>query len=456
MFSEHAIRIAEYYKDKNVTKLAKTPLLVNILKQDTPFLDEKCHIYQRVWHVVNNTKNIPKCKYCDNNVKWKKIQKRYYDYCGVKCVALGTVSKKEKTCLSRYGSKNPSQVDSIRQKVEKTMIKNHGMKCNLSTNKNKTKVKETCLKKYGVEYSGAVPEKIKKTKETWFANYGTDNPFANTKIKEKIKNTNIQKYGVEHNKHRHISQESLKKTQDKSWLIDQHHNQKKSLLSIAEELGYANSSSMVVIFKRHDIEVKHFFQSAAEHEIVDYIKSIYSGEVQQGCRSIIKKQELDIYLPEKQMAIEYNGIYWHSIEQGKTKDYHLNKSILAAEKGIQLIHIFEDEWNDNKELIKNRIANLLGVDDIPGGELLIDQNNISFIDVPTAACLSKFKSFLNSNIDIREIYCYCNLRYENGLIPESLGFNFVKREGPQEYVSDGFTLYDCGYSVYKFEREVML
>lgn len=77
-------------------------------------------------------------------------------------------------------------------------------------------------------------------------------------------------------------------------------------------------------------------------------------------RKIISPLELDIYLPELHLAIEYNGTYWHSEQAGKYKSYHVNKSFLCEQQGIHLIHIFEYQWTLNKRQIKQRLSNILG------------------------------------------------------------------------------------------------
>jgi hypothetical protein len=60
-------------------------------------------------------------------------------------------------------------------------------------------------------------------------------------------------------------------------------------------------------------------------------------------RELLNGLELDIYIPSHNLAIEFNGLYWHN-ELHKDKKYHLNKTELCEAKGIQLIHVFEDEW----------------------------------------------------------------------------------------------------------------
>src|SRR5690606_3197267 len=77
---------------------------------------------------------------------------------------------------------------------------------------------------------------------------------------------------------------------------------------------------------------------------------------------VIPPLELDIYIPEKKLAIELNGVYWHS-SKFKDKNYHLNKTIECEKGGIQLLHIFDFEWEQKQDIWKSVIANKLGLTD---------------------------------------------------------------------------------------------
>lgn len=70
--------------------------------------------------------------------------------------------------------------------------------------------------------------------------------------------------------------------------------------------------------------------------------------------------ELDLYLPDYNLAIEYHGLYWHR-EQKKPKDYHLNKLNLCREKGISLIQIFENEWLSKRDLVLSMLSQKIGM-----------------------------------------------------------------------------------------------
>lgn len=98
--------------------------------------------------------------------------------------------------------------------------------------------------------------------------------------------------------------------------------------------------------------------SKAEKELADWIKTTYSGEVIENTRVVISPKELDIYIPEKNFAIEYNGLYWHSADK-VGKKAHAEKTKACAEKGIKLFHIFSDEWQNKRDIVKSMIQHRL-------------------------------------------------------------------------------------------------
>ncbi len=102
--------------------------------------------------------------------------------------------------------------------------------------------------------------------------------------------------------------------------------------------------------------------SKAENDIGEFLRSLEMNIIQK-CKTIIPPKEIDIYIPSKNIAIEFNGLYWHNEEKGVNKNYHLNKTIECEEKGIRLIHIFEDEWIFKQNILKNRLKQILGISD---------------------------------------------------------------------------------------------
>lgn len=121
------------------------------------------------------------------------------------------------------------------------------------------------------------------------------------------------------------------------------------------------------------------YESKSEKELNAWIQSIgletrklklqHKGKI---------TREFDIYIPSKNIAIEFNGLYWHSEdvlaykffdkeftqltpkEKTQVRNYHLNKTQLAKENGITLLHIWEHEWLERREQVKNFLHSKLG------------------------------------------------------------------------------------------------
>lgn len=78
-------------------------------------------------------------------------------------------------------------------------------------------------------------------------------------------------------------------------------------------------------------------------------------------RKIIKHHELDFFIPELQIAIETNGLFYHTERFFPDKNYHNNKTNLCLEKGVKLIQIFSDELNLNPKACFGRLKSILGL-----------------------------------------------------------------------------------------------
>lgn len=103
-------------------------------------------------------------------------------------------------------------------------------------------------------------------------------------------------------------------------------------------------------------------KSSAEDAIAAYLARFTT--VVQRDRTLIAPKEIDIYLPEHNLAIEYCGMYWHSHgdrdDERKNKRKHAEKHRLCAEKGIRLITLYETEWSERPETVKRMLRNAVG------------------------------------------------------------------------------------------------
>lgn len=84
--------------------------------------------------------------------------------------------------------------------------------------------------------------------------------------------------------------------------------------------------------------------SSPEDALHEWLQDLLPGtRIDRNRRDVIPPYELDLYLPEKNTAIEFNGSYWHCDNQ-KDKFYHQRKSLLCRARGILLIHVYEYDW----------------------------------------------------------------------------------------------------------------
>ena len=148
--------------------------------------------------------------------------------------------------------------------------------------------------------------------------------------------------------------------------------------------------------------------SKQEIDFVNYVKTIYSNIINLNDRQMINPLELDMYLPFDNLAIEYNGLYWHSSKK-IDKNYHLMKTELCQKQGIRLIHIFEDEWTCKQDIVKSRLKTILGL-----CEIKIFARKCQFKEVP----FKESKEFLENNHlqgNVNSKYRY-GLYYNNELV----------------------------------------
>lgn len=209
-------------------------------------------------------------------------------------------------------------------------------------------------------------------------------------------------------------------------------------------------------------------------------------------RKLIKPYELDIVAPSKKVAIEYNGIYWHSDKHLDNK-YHLNKTNMVEKLGYQLIHIFSDEWKNKPEIVKSRLLHIIGktprkiyarktvIKNVSTKEsmLFLEENHIqgklgskvklglyvgeelvslmtfgglrrnlgrntregSFellrfcnkINTTVIGGASKLFKHFEKTLHPKEVISYADRRWSKGVLYDNLGFKFIKNTSPNYF-----------------------
>lgn len=98
--------------------------------------------------------------------------------------------------------------------------------------------------------------------------------------------------------------------------------------------------------------------SKGEESVAEYIESL-GVKVERGRRDIIPPKEIDIFVPVKNLGIEYNGAYYHH-DGVKPRNYHRDKYLACKDKGIRLIQILDLVWETRQDQVKSLLANALG------------------------------------------------------------------------------------------------
>lgn len=232
--------------------------------------------------------------------------------------------KVDQTCLDRYGTTNPNELQHIKDKIAATKTERYGA---VYVEEFNNKIKATKFERYGTETYNNMPQ----MKATKLERYGDEN-YTNTALFH------------QHFLERRIPEKFRAYYDDKE---------------LSQQLLIDNKFTYTALADYFEVTLPTIYAWAARHDLqslVVPVKSRYEAELRElltplgftkmNDRTAIDKQhEIDLYNPELKIGVEFNGDYWHS-DQCKPPLYHQQKSLLAAEKGIRLIHIYEYEWND--------------------------------------------------------------------------------------------------------------
>jgi hypothetical protein len=297
------------------------------------------------------------CKICSGKTSFRNFSTGFLKYCSSKCCNLDPIInyKKKMTLFNRTGYIHNTHNPENKEKVKQTCLDRYGFEHYSKSDIVRNKTKKTCLDKYGFEYSMQSENNKIKSKATFLTKYGVDN-YSKTDEFKKIsleKNLIYKKKFFESN----ILPEGYKISEYKMG---------KYIVLECDKGHIFECLKCLVRFRRGHSTVcttcnprNSGCRSKPEIDLCNFISSHYTGEIISSCRDIIPPLELDIYLPDLKLAFEFNGLYWHS-ELYKDKFYHLNKTEECERNGIQLIHIYQDDWEFKQDIIKSRILNLLG------------------------------------------------------------------------------------------------
>lgn len=282
-----------------------------------------------------------RCKVCGKvcSNKYNKVR----TYCGYSCrnkdkELLERSNRKRKQTWEEQGG-HPMSKQEVQKKQKKTMTDLYGVSHALQDQQFIKKVKETKLERYGDSNYNNYHQSLSTKKER----YGT--LYFNSK------------YAIDRRK--------LKEQWDHITLLD-------DILTADLSKPFniqCNSCGRkweAVLSNNYVPSCSHCSNryvkvSKGQQEVLEYITQLIGKDITvlPNDRSLLNGSEVDIYIPSLNIAIEYNGIYYHSSKY-KPKNYHYNKSRLCMIKGVQLIHIYEHQWINQREVVKSILQSKLG------------------------------------------------------------------------------------------------
>lgn len=409
---------------------------------------------QRLWHLLNNM-HIQYC-ICGKQVNWNIKNNSYRFFCSSKCA---------------------HNSDTVKDKIVATCIKKYGKKTYLITDTAKTNYQEKMIEKFGVNnpfLSKIVQDDIK---DTILVKYGVTNISYLQETKDKITSIHQKKYSRIRQCQSHFSDESYFVKYNKLELVELY-KPGVSIKDIANKLNIGHTQ-LCIQFKNFGIDIH---PNVGQQQVFDFIKSIYSGTILLNDRKVLDGKEIDIYLPELNIGIEYDGIFWHSENSSGKVNYHIEKDVLAKSKGIKLYHILDLEWKDKQELVKSRISSFVGVNTTLYGRktvisILDKKDAIKFFkdnhiqgntgasfyvglkhdnqivaamsfgksrynnyqyellrfcnlkNINVVGGASKMFKFAINNLGASDIVSFCDLRWGTGTVYEKLGFKHIRNNG---------------------------
>lgn len=297
----------------------------------------------------------------------------------------------------------------------------------------------TNMERYGVKSPLESSELLQRYKDSIMEKYGVDNPFLVKEFRDKADATILERYGVK------VATQNKDIALKVSVGVKNVPKDRTNFINIKWEkiINYCKETNLKPLFEREELEKKkivhyegnHFkFQcktcdtimevmlsnaylptcpkcskykgySIPEDEIYVFINNTYSGEILPKNRSLLKEKrlEIDLYLPEINLAIELNGIYWHSESLGKYKRYHLIKTEDCEKQNVQLIHIWDWEWIHKKPIIQSMLLNKL--------KLIPNKIYARKCEIREIQDIKILREFLENN----HLQGYCNSKINLGL-----------------------------------------
>jgi len=346
--------------------------LYETIVKNTQFLDKETALPQRVHCYLNDIFSAPKCNVCNKEVKYNS-NTGYQKYCGNSC---------------RF-----KDMENIHRKIKTTNIEKYGTSNFLASESGKQKIKKTNLQKYGVENYTQTNEYKERLK--------SGDIQRNPNTEKVIQTYKVKNYNLLKTKYPTIEPLFSEQEYQGAASYDVLYNWKcKNCNTVFERWLNNNYPLECPTCKPKGTFFENYFKNFLNKHNINYIFRD---------RTQLPGSELDFYFPQYNLAIEINGLYWHSEKNILDKKYHLKKTEEAIKRNIRLIQIFEDELYEKMPIVISRIKHSLKLKTY---KVYARKCQITKVD------LNLKRNFLNKNHIQGDIFSKHNygLYYKNRLV----------------------------------------
>ena len=419
--------------------------------------------------------------------------------------------KQQKTFEKKYGDKNYFKTDVFKETRKKSLKNRFGVEDwflsedfknrkdeivektkNTKKEKygdekynNRKKARQTSLERYGKENFSQTEEYKIKSKHSNLERYGVESYTQTEEYQKRRKNTSLEKYGFDsffkiHLKNfENLNENFVKQNfiKDSRFLIDEF-EEYFNILTRKTSIKYKRMFNITEINKSNHLRTQQYIFDSINIE-----NKIFND------RHLGK--ELDIYIPEYNLAIEYDGLMFHSdgisdhnMFKNTDKNYHLQKTELCLKNNIQLFHIFGREdlglWlsmiNNKLNLNEKIYARKCIIKELNSQDTIefLNENHLQgffrakvnvglFYNEELVSLMTFSKPRFNKNYEYELIrFCskrntsviggatklwkyfvtkynphsvitYANRRFSNGEIYKKLGFTFLEKTSPNYF-----------------------
>ncbi|MDR2874202.1 MAG: hypothetical protein LBV42_05650 [Methanobrevibacter sp.] len=188
------------------------------------------------------------------------------------------IRTREENCMLKYGVKNISQAEEVKEKRKETNIDIYGVENVSQVEEFKEKKKQTCLKKFGVENASQAQECKDKSKKTCLEKYGTEYVLQADEVKEKSEKTCLEKYGVKHHTQTKEVQDKKRQTCLKKFGVEN-----------VSQVGEFQEKSKQTCLKKFGVENASQADEIKEKKKETYLKNY--GRHPKQCEEVQKKYE---------------------------------------------------------------------------------------------------------------------------------------------------------------------